>query len=139
MQTYIYFVSLSLSFILLILSVLLHSNITCLWWLHYSMGHKANVDTSTFRRAIWNYIQSMYGIRHDDYDYREVNVLLERNLKSYIKSLCCYPQRISNDYSKVMRGFRRSEKVTFYCFQCVEILFYSPLFLYYYHLLLSYH
>ena len=80
---------------------------------YYTMGNKTNIDTTPFRRAIWNYIQSMYGIRHDDYDYREVNILLERNLKSYIKSLCCYPHRIktNRDYSKVMRGFRPSEKV----------------------------
>lgn len=79
----------------------------------YSMGNNTNIDTSPFRRAIWNYIQSMYGIRHDDYDYREVNILLERNLKSYIKSLCCYPHQVrtNRDYTKVMRGFRPSEKV----------------------------
>jgi sestrin len=80
---------------------------------YYTMGNNTNIDTSPFRRAIWNYIQSMYGIRHDDYDYREVNILLERNLKSYIKSLCCYPHRVfhNRDYSKVMRGFRPSEKI----------------------------
>lgn len=37
------------------------------------MADKTNVDTSKFRRAIWNYIQCIYGIRHDDYDYGEVN------------------------------------------------------------------
>lgn len=37
------------------------------------MGGVKNVDTSKFRRAIWNYIQCIYGIRHDDYDYGEVN------------------------------------------------------------------
>ncbi|CAG2106128.1 unnamed protein product, partial [Medioppia subpectinata] len=80
---------------------------------YYTMGHKTNIDTTPFRRAIWNYIQSMYGIRHDDYDYREVNLLVERNLKSYIKSLCCYPHRVrtNRDYSKVMRGFKTSEKI----------------------------
>lgn len=37
---------------------------------------RQNVDTSKFRRAIWNYIQCIYGIRHDDYDYGEVNQVL---------------------------------------------------------------
>lgn len=37
------------------------------------MAGVKNVDTSKFRRAIWNYIQCIYGIRHDDYDYGEVN------------------------------------------------------------------
>ena len=76
------------------------------------MGRRANVDTSMFRRAIWNYIQCMYGIRHDDYDYREVNELLERNLKTYIKTLCCFPHRASKcNFADIMNGFRRSEKV----------------------------
>ncbi|KAL3246571.1 hypothetical protein MRX96_057582 [Rhipicephalus microplus] len=53
---------------------------------YYTMGSKTNVDTSMFRRAVWNYIQCIYGIRHDDYDYREVNELLDRDLKEYIKA-----------------------------------------------------
>lgn len=40
---------------------------------YFTMGGYRNVDTSKFRRAIWNYIQCIYGIRHDDYDYGEVN------------------------------------------------------------------
>ncbi|XP_076307677.1 sestrin-3-like isoform X2 [Tachypleus tridentatus] len=79
---------------------------------YYTMGFKNNVDTSTFRRAIWNYIQCMYGIRHDDYDYREVNELLEKPLKAYIKTLSCYPERTTkSDYDSVMKEFKHSEKV----------------------------
>lgn len=40
---------------------------------YHTMADRTNVDTSKFRRAIWNYIQCMFGIRHDDYDYGEVN------------------------------------------------------------------
>lgn len=36
------------------------------------MGDNHEVDTSSFRRAVWNYIHCMYGIRHDDYDYSQV-------------------------------------------------------------------
>ncbi|XP_012935453.1 sestrin-2 isoform X2 [Aplysia californica] len=79
---------------------------------YYTMGDNREVDTSSFRRAIWNYIHCMYGIRHDDYDYSEVNQLLERNLKGYIKTLTCYPERLTKkDYDGVMREFKHSEKV----------------------------
>ncbi|BES88051.1 PA26 p53-induced protein (sestrin) [Nesidiocoris tenuis] len=79
---------------------------------YYTMGGRKDVDTSRFRRAIWNYIQCMYGIRHDDYDYGEVNQLLERSLKSFIKSSCCYPERVTRkDYDRVLREFKHSEKV----------------------------
>jgi hypothetical protein len=50
--------------------------------------------------------------RHDDYDYGEVNQLLERSLKAFIKSACCYPERVTKkDYDRVLREFRHSEKV----------------------------
>ncbi|KAL5011045.1 hypothetical protein ScPMuIL_013350 [Solemya velum] len=79
---------------------------------YYTMGEMVNVDTTAFRRAIWNYIHCMYGIRHDDYNYGEVNHLLERSLKAYIKTVTCYPERLTKkDYDNVMKGFKHSEKV----------------------------
>lgn len=79
---------------------------------YYTMGQRENVDTSMFRRAIWNYIQCIFGIRHDDYDYREVNELLPRDLKTYIKMVCCYPSRVrKEDCDRVMPEFWRSEKI----------------------------
>lgn len=32
---------------------------------YYTMGGRKDVDTSRFRRAIWNYIQCMFGIRYE--------------------------------------------------------------------------
>jgi hypothetical protein len=76
------------------------------------MGDNVDVDTSAFRRAIWNYIHCMFGIRHDDYDYGEVNILLERSLKSYIKTVTCYPEQTTKkDYDSFMLEFKDSEKV----------------------------
>lgn len=77
-----------------------------------TMGGRQDVDTTTFRRAVWNYIQCIYGIRHDDYDYGEVNQLVERSLKAFIKTACCYPERLTRrDYDRVMREFLHSEKI----------------------------
>lgn len=79
---------------------------------YFTMGTHSSVDTSRFRRAIWNYIQCMFGIRHDDYDYNEVNQLLERSLKTFIKNAVCYPELVTKrDYDRVMREFKHSEKV----------------------------
>lgn len=76
------------------------------------MGGQKEVDTSMLRRAIWNYIHCMFGIRHDDYDYGEVNQLLERSLKSYIKTVTCFPERTTKkDYDSFWRDFKHSEKV----------------------------
>ncbi|XP_058465819.1 sestrin homolog isoform X2 [Malaya genurostris] len=79
---------------------------------YYTIAGRTNVDTSKFRRAIWNYIQCIYGIRHDDYDYGEVNQLLDRTLKMFIKTACCFPERITkNDYDSVLVELQHSEKV----------------------------
>ncbi|KAM8713041.1 hypothetical protein ACLKA7_013369 [Drosophila subpalustris] len=79
---------------------------------YFTMGGIKNVDTSKFRRAIWNYIQCIFGIRHDDYDYGEVNQLLVRPLKMFIKTVCCFPERITTkDYDSVLVELQDSEKV----------------------------
>lgn len=77
-----------------------------------TLAGRQNVDTSKFRRAIWNYIQCIYGIRHDDYDYGEVNKLLDRPLKTFIKTACCFPERITKqDYDSILVELLDSEKV----------------------------
>lgn len=40
---------------------------------YFTIAGRKDVDTTKFRRAIWNYILCIYGIRHDDYNYREIN------------------------------------------------------------------
>jgi len=77
-----------------------------------TMGRHSSIDTSLFRRASWNYIQCLWGIRHDDYDYAEVNDLLHRNLKKYIKTASCYPEQCSQlEYDSIMKDFNTSEKI----------------------------
>uniref|UniRef100_A0A915K357 Uncharacterized protein n=1 Tax=Romanomermis culicivorax TaxID=13658 RepID=A0A915K357_ROMCU len=79
---------------------------------YHTMGGHKNVDTTKYRTAIWNYIQSLFGIRHDDYDYSEINKLLSRTMKSYIKILCCCPERMKDSLrNNVMIDFLMSEKI----------------------------
>lgn len=80
----------------------------------YRIGEKyTDVNTQDFRTGIWNYIHCIMGIRHDDYDYGRINSLLERGLKSFIKLMTCYPERVSKkDFDGVMKGFTYSEKVS---------------------------
>ncbi|XP_062846673.1 sestrin-2 [Trichomycterus rosablanca] len=79
---------------------------------YHTMAMHTDVDTSTLRKALWNYIHCIYGIRYDDYDYGEVNQLLERNLKVYVKTVACHPEKTTlRMYSAFWRQFRHSEKV----------------------------
>ncbi|XP_040196107.1 sestrin-3 isoform X2 [Rana temporaria] len=77
-----------------------------------TMATHEDVDTTMLRRALFNYVHCMFGIRYDDYDYGEVNQLLERSLKVYIKTLTCYPERATKRmYDSYWRQFKHSEKV----------------------------
>ena len=76
------------------------------------MGSHKDVDTSLFRRAVWHYIHSLFGVRYDDYDYKQIRKLLASPLRSYIKILCSFPERITKkDYDSIMKEFTHSEKV----------------------------
>ncbi|KAM8792270.1 sestrin-1 isoform 2-T2 [Rhynchonycteris naso] len=77
-----------------------------------TMAMHKDVDTSTLRRAIWNYIHCMFGIRYDDYDYGEINQLLDRSFKVYIKTIVCTPEKVTKRmYDSFWRQFKHSEKV----------------------------
>ncbi|TRZ01128.1 hypothetical protein DNTS_007853 [Danionella cerebrum] len=79
---------------------------------YHTMAMHTNVDTSTLRKAIWNYIHCIYGIRYDDYNYGEVNQLLERSLKLYVKTVACHPEKTTAMlFFSFWRHFRHSEKV----------------------------
>lgn len=105
-----------------------------------TMATHKDVDTSMLRRAIWNYIHCMFGIRsvpeqlaghgvegrlcvlpngalpaftrYDDYDYGEINQLLDRSFKIYIKTMVCSPEKTTRRmYESFWRQFQHSEKV----------------------------
>ncbi|KAK2494213.1 hypothetical protein MC885_015381 [Smutsia gigantea] len=77
-----------------------------------TMATHKDVDTSMLRRAIWNYIHCMFGIRYDDYDYGEINQLLDRSFKVYIKTVVCTPEKVTKRmYDSFWRQFKHSEKV----------------------------
>ncbi|XP_073193071.1 sestrin-1 isoform X11 [Lepidochelys kempii] len=141
-----------------------------------TMAMHKDVDTSMLRRAIWNYIHCMFGIRlvlssslyktirfgsissffffpdgrkaiyyansdkfhchdsnartrlylseievhisrkYDDYDYGEINQLLDRSFKVYIKTVVCTPEKTTKRmYDSFWRQFKHSEKVLSAC------------------------
>uniref|UniRef100_A0A8C2YCC0 Sestrin-3-like n=1 Tax=Coturnix japonica TaxID=93934 RepID=A0A8C2YCC0_COTJA len=77
-----------------------------------AMAKRQGCEPSVFKRGIWNYIHCMFGIRYDDYDYAEVNHLLERMLKVYIKTVTCYPEKTNPEmFDRFWKQFKHSEKV----------------------------
>lgn len=50
--------------------------------------------------------------RYDDYNYGDVNQLMERSLKVYVKTVACHPEKTTPKmYFSFWRQFRHSEKV----------------------------
>ncbi|KAK0132832.1 Sestrin-1 [Merluccius polli] len=79
---------------------------------YHRMAMHNGVDTYPLRKALWNYIHCLYGIRYDDYDYGGVNVLLERSLKVFVKTVACHPEQTTTRiYNAFWRDFKHSEKV----------------------------
>ena len=54
----------------------------------------ADADTTPLRRSVWYYSHRLFGVITSDFDYRVVNLLVSRNLKSFIKRSVCAPETI---------------------------------------------
>lgn len=77
-----------------------------------TLATREHVDTSKLRRAVWMYIHCTCGIMFDDYNYGEVNQLMERPLKLFIKTASCFPELTTKTiYDAFWKQFRHSEKV----------------------------
>ncbi|CAK4688563.1 hypothetical protein LEN26_012648 [Aphanomyces euteiches] len=70
-----------------------------------------SVDTTPFRHAIWYYVHRIYGICHDDYDYKNVNHYLNRPTKLFVKKVACTPWRVNaKDVEHFSHTLTASEK-----------------------------
>eukprot|EP00041_Stephanoeca_diplocostata_P029113 m.851733 g.851733 ORF g.851733 m.851733 type:complete len:583 (-) comp23493_c0_seq5:2212-3960(-) len=75
-------------------------------------GDEHGLDTFDFRWAIWNYVLRIKGVANDEYMYRAVNKLLDRPLKTYVKSLVCYPQCVTKEnWDTFISDVKDTEKV----------------------------
>ncbi|KAG0716431.1 Sestrin-3 [Chionoecetes opilio] len=45
-------------------------------------------------KALWNYVQWLLGIQHDDCDYALLNKHLDPQVKAFVKAACCYPETL---------------------------------------------
>lgn len=75
-------------------------------------GAGTGIDTEPFRTAIWYYIQRLYGICNDHYDYRQVNAFMTIATKGFVKKAACYPEIITKvDFDSFTTTFTPDEKV----------------------------
>eukprot|EP01091_Cochliopodium_minus_P016544 TRINITY_DN6241_c0_g2_i1.p1 TRINITY_DN6241_c0_g2~~TRINITY_DN6241_c0_g2_i1.p1 ORF type:complete len:576 (+),score=135.49 TRINITY_DN6241_c0_g2_i1:183-1730(+) len=78
----------------------------------FSFSDTGNVDTSAFRESIWQYAQRLQGVFEDSYNYHEVNILLNKEIKLFIKKVVCIPESVTvSDFSNIGYHFRPDEKL----------------------------
>ena len=69
------------------------------------------VDTDKFRIAIWFYVQRLFGVRNDHYDYTDVNTFLPRATKAFAKKVAVLPEEISGTDFAGFSSLTYSERV----------------------------
>jgi len=78
---------------------------------YYTISSHTNIDTAPFRESIWYYAHRTQGLLHEDYDYRNVNIYLNRSIKHYVKKVSCFPYVINHsDFENVGVDLRPEEK-----------------------------
>jgi sestrin len=76
-----------------------------------TQSEPGHIDTTPFRSAIWYYVHRIFGICHDDYDYRDVNIYLNRPTKAFVKKVACTPWKVTKeDFDHFDRTLTPSEK-----------------------------
>ncbi|KAL0097081.1 PA26 p53-induced protein-domain-containing protein [Phycomyces blakesleeanus] len=69
------------------------------------------VDTSPLRHAIWFYVQKLYGVTKEDYNYPDIALYLNTRTKEYIRKVCYEPHLIQRmDWNSIGISFRPEEK-----------------------------
>jgi len=76
-----------------------------------TFSDETNIDTTPFRSSIWHYVHRLKGLLHDDFNYKDVNVYLDKSLKAYVKKVVCCPEIIIKDDLVSIIGFTNEEKI----------------------------
>lgn len=59
--------------------------------------YKKIVDTRKFREAIAIYVELIYGIIDDSYNYKKTNKILTKEFKCVLKKIACFPEQINQE------------------------------------------
>lgn len=67
---------------------------------------------SLFRQGLWNYVQGIHGILHDDYEYSEIKENVGDNIRLFV-DICCLPPslELAEKMEKIGEELNYSEKV----------------------------
>ncbi|VEL32713.1 unnamed protein product [Protopolystoma xenopodis] len=78
---------------------------------------KTEIDTTPYRRTLWNHVQSLFGVCHDDFRYEYVDKLFTRPQQTFLKLCATRPYEILStgkdalSYNQIMPFLAPSEVV----------------------------
>lgn len=73
---------------------------------------EGTIDQGPLRDAVWFFVLRLYGIYNDGYDYSDVNLLLNKSAKRFLKKVCVRPDQINRqDWRSIGRGLKNQERV----------------------------
>ncbi len=80
---------------------------------HTSPAHPSSAFSSRvqFRWAIWNYVFRTKGVINDEYMYEEVNKLIKKPLKTFVKTVVCQPEACTRRQFDMCIDLQDTEKV----------------------------
>lgn len=68
------------------------------------------LNTLPIRHAITRYIEKILGFVHEDYNYSNVNKLIEVKYKKFIKKISCFPNKLNKeDFTMLSLAFNKEE------------------------------
>jgi len=62
-----------------------------------SFGNEKGIRTEPFRKSVIYYLELIHGYEHLDFEYKQINILLPKELKAAIKIMCSLPQNMNYD------------------------------------------
>lgn len=84
--------------------------------MYNSIGEKENLEgniklnTLPIRHAITRYIEKILGFFHDEYNYSQVNKLIDVKYKKFIKKISCFPYKLNTeDFNLLNLAFNKEE------------------------------
>lgn len=69
----------------------------CFKMTYNSLGNYEKINTSHIRFAMCVYIEKIYGLEREDYNYSYTNKLLLKEDKTFMKFVACYPEKITSN------------------------------------------
>jgi len=87
-----------------------------------SLGDEnSKLNTFPIRYAICCYIEKIFGYLHEDYNYSNVNKLLNVSYKTFIKNVACFPHKLTSEDFRLL-GFAFNNEEILHIILLVSII-----------------